>query len=177
MGSRRRVVTGHDEHGASIVVSDEAIAPRTSPGLPGVDMLYLWGSDAPQTYPDAGAEPAWIAHFPPPGGFRFLTFSIPPAGQEWADAGSDEAVAHAKATFPGLLETFSEEDAGVHASDTTDVALVLSGEVVLELGDGVERTLRAGDTVVQNGTRHAWTNRTSEPVEMLFVLLGAERSR
>jgi len=177
MGSRRRVVTGHDEHGASIVVSDETVAPRTSPGLPGVDMLYLWGSDAPQTYPDAGTEPAWASHFPPPGGFRFLTFSIPPAGEEWADAGSDEAVAHAKATFPGLLETFSEEDAGVHASDTTDVALVLSGEVVLELGDGVERTLRAGDTVVQNGTRHAWTNRTNERVEMLFVLLGAERSR
>src|SRR3982750_3343052 len=52
MPSRRRVVTGHDDNGLSTVVSDGVVEPRTSPGLPGVDMLYLWGTDGPARYPD-----------------------------------------------------------------------------------------------------------------------------
>jgi quercetin dioxygenase-like cupin family protein len=174
MGSRRRVVTGHDEHGAAIVASDEEVAPRSSPGMPGVDMTYLWGSDAPQTYPDGGGQPAWTSHFPPAGGFRFVVFSIPPAGT--AGDVSDEDVADAKAQFPGLLETYDPDEPGQHTSDTTDVAIVLSGEIVLRTGSGEERTLRPGDTIVQNGTRHGWYNRTDERVDMLFVLVGADRS-
>ncbi|MEC7118185.1 MAG: cupin domain-containing protein [Actinomycetota bacterium] len=52
----------------------------------------------------------------------------------------------------------------------------MSGEVVLELDDGVEVTLKPGDTVVQNGTRHAWRNRTSEPAVLVVVLIGAKRN-
>jgi quercetin dioxygenase-like cupin family protein len=52
---------------------------------------------------------------------------------------------------------------------------VLSGEIWLELDDGVEVYLRAGDTVVQNGTRHAWRNKSSEPCQMVVVLIGANR--
>jgi len=177
MATRRRVVTGHDAAGAAIVASDAALEPQTSPGLPGVEMLYLWGADAPVAYPDSGEQPAWRDHFPPVGGFRFVTFSLPPAGHPVPDdAGSAEALAHANAVFPGLLDTFADDDPGMHRSDTTDVAIVLSGEVVLELPGGEERTLRAGDTIVQNGTSHRWSNRSAERVELLFVLIGAERA-
>lgn len=34
-----------------------------------------------------------------------------------------------------------------------------------------ETTVGPGDLVVQRGTDHAWENRSSEPVRMLFVLL------
>lgn len=176
MPDRRRIVTGHAEDGTSTVVSDTTVAPRTSPGLPGVEMLYLWGSDETRTYPDDGAEPAWRDHFPPADGARFVSFTLPPAGAPVpADAVSDEARAHARESFPGLLETYRDDQPGIHTSDTTDLAIVLSGEVVLGLTDGSEHLLRAGDTIVQNGTAHSWTNRTTEPVEMLFVLVGARR--
>jgi hypothetical protein len=176
MPSRRRIVTGHGPDGASLVASDASVEPRTSPGLPGVEMLYLWGADAPPTYPDDGGEGGWTDHFPPVGGFRFVSFTLPPAGfVAPEDAASEEAQAHARASFPGLLETYREDQPGIHTSDTTDVAIVLSGEVVLGLTDGSETVLRAGDTVVQNGTAHSWTNRSDQPVEMLFVLVGARR--
>lgn len=176
MTGRRLVVTGHDSAGTSIVARDEIHEARTSPGLPGVELNYLWGADAVQRYPDAGGEPPWTSHFPPAGGFRFVTYTIPAADFTAPDdAGSAENQQHALATFPGLLDTYEDDGSGMHTSDTTDVAIVLSGEVVLGLADGSETTLRAGDAIVQNGTAHSWTNRTHAPVEMLFVLLGAER--
>lgn len=177
MTARRRIVTGHDASGISVIVSDENLEPRTSPGIPGMEMSYLWATDAPQTYPDAGEEPAWTSHFPPVGGFRFVTYSLPPAGDPVSsESVGEEAQAHARQTFPGLLDTYEDDGSGTHTSDTTDVAILLSGEVVLGLSDGSETVLRAGDTVVQNGTAHSWENRGSEHAELLFVLVGAERS-
>lgn len=52
---------------------------------------------------------------------------------------------------------------GMHTSDTVDIDFVLSGEVHVELDDGAEVHLKAGDVQVQNGTRHAWRNRSDEP--------------
>ena len=54
--------------------------------------------------------------------------------------------------------------------------MVLSGEVILELDDGAEKVLRAGDTVVQNGTRHRWGNRGTEPAVVAVFLIGAHRA-
>jgi quercetin dioxygenase-like cupin family protein len=64
----------------------------------------------------------------------------------------------------------------MHTSDTVDVGIVMSGELWLELDDGAERHLTAGDVVIQNGTRHRWQNRSSEPCVMTFVLVGAHRT-
>jgi quercetin dioxygenase-like cupin family protein len=61
----------------------------------------------------------------------------------------------------------------MHSTDTVDIALVLCGEVVLELEGGASTRLRAGDFVVQNGTAHAWSNDTEMPCRILFVLCGA----
>ena len=51
----------------------------------------------------------------------------------------------------------------MHTTDTVDFDVVVSGEIWLELDDGAEVKLEAGDCVVQNGTRHSWHNRSSEP--------------
>jgi quercetin dioxygenase-like cupin family protein len=66
---------------------------------------------------------------------------------------------------------------GMHTTDTIDFIYVVSGEVWLELDDGQEVHLRPGDTVVQNGTRHAWHNRGSDPCQMVGVLVGAHRKK
>jgi quercetin dioxygenase-like cupin family protein len=55
--------------------------------------------------------------------------------------------------------------------------VVLSGEVVLELDDGAEVTLRAGDTAVQNGTRHRWKNVQAEPAVLAVFICGANHER
>ena len=64
----------------------------------------------------------------------------------------------------------------MHTTDTIDFKYVISGEVWLELDDGVEVHLKAGDTLVQNGTRHAWPNKGSEPCRMVGFVVGAHRS-
>jgi quercetin dioxygenase-like cupin family protein len=73
-----------------------------------------------------------------------------------------------------MFDTNERDNPGMHTTATVDFDMVLSGEVWLELDGGAERMLRAGDCVIQNGTRHAWHNRSDAPCVMLVVLLGAE---
>jgi uncharacterized cupin superfamily protein len=54
---------------------------------------------------------------------------------------------------------------------------MLSGELVLELDDGAEVMLQPGDTVVQNGTRHLWINRSGEPAQFAVFVCGAYHAR
>jgi uncharacterized cupin superfamily protein len=65
----------------------------------------------------------------------------------------------------------------MHTTDSVDFEVVVSGEVVMELDDGVETLLKAGDCVVQNGTRHAWHNRSADKCVIASCLIGAERNR
>ena len=50
---------------------------------------------------------------------------------------------------------------------TLDFCLVLEGEITLVL-DTEEVQLKAGDTVVQRGTNHAWSNRSTKPCVIAF---------
>src|SRR6266576_2348915 len=61
----------------------------------------------------------------------------------------------------------------VFADPSFDCAVVYDGEIWLELDDGETLHLQRGDMVVQNGTRHAWRNKGTKPVTMLFFLNGA----
>ena len=74
------------------------------------------------------------------------------------------------------MAAHQEPDApGMHTTDSIDFDYVISGEVWLELDDGEEVHLRAGDTVVQNGTRHAWRNKRSVPCSIVVCFIGARR--
>jgi len=64
---------------------------------------------------------------------------------------------------------------GMHTTDTVDFDVVLSGEIYLELDDGSEVLLKAGDCVIQNGTRHAWQNRSAKDCISAVALIGADR--
>ena len=78
--------------------------------------------------------------------------------------------------IPGLLDVFEADNPGMHTSDTVDVNFVLSGEVDVELDDGVEVHLKAGDVLVQHGTRHAWRNSPTEPCVLVVAVTGARRA-
>jgi hypothetical protein len=60
-----------------------------------------------------------------------------------------------------MMELLEPAHPGMHISDTVDLDVIVSGEVYVELDDGAEVRLKAGDCVIQNGTRHAWHNRSS----------------
>ena len=71
---------------------------------------------------------------------------------------------------------FERDNPGFHTTDTVDYGVVVRGEMTLELDDGQKVHLKQGDCVIQNGTRHAWRNRSDRPATILFVLIGAKRN-
>ena len=61
----------------------------------------------------------------------------------------------------------------MHRTETIDYAIVLSGEVEMEMDDSTIK-LKAGDVLVQRGTNHAWINRGTKPARVAFVLIDAK---
>jgi mannose-6-phosphate isomerase-like protein (cupin superfamily) len=175
----RRVATGHDELGRAVVVSDEAVDPVTLALVPGWEYHGLWGSDVRSSFPDDGRRPDAPLYFPPPDGFRFYFFTVPPDGGAGVpeDLDLESALAEFQERLPGLAEHLEVEHPGMHTTATVDVGVVISGEATLELDDGAKVTLRAGDTYVQNGTRHRWSNRGSVPAVVAVTLIGAHHDR
>lgn len=156
----RRVVTGHDPEGRSVFVSDERVAATE---FPGGGVAFLWGRDSPPSYPDDGAQPAWTEAFPPTGGVR-LSYSrlLPGCVEEY-----DRFVAGA---VPG------DPVPGMHRTSSLDLDVVVEGELTLELDDGAKVVLGPGDVVVQNGTRHRWSNEGTVPVVLAAICIGADNA-
>ncbi len=174
----RRVVTGHSADGKAIVASDEVIEPIELALLPGFEFFRLWGADTAPQLPDSGAPLAHAQYFPPVGGFRFGLFTVPPATEVLTgDLDIGAALAAMEASLPGMAAHMEPEHPGMHTTATVDYEFVVSGSIVLELDDGTEVELHPGDTLIQNGTRHAWRNRGTEPCQMVVVLIGAPHSR
>jgi mannose-6-phosphate isomerase-like protein (cupin superfamily) len=172
----RRVVTGHSDDGKAVFVSDDRVAVSSmGPGSAG-GIHQLWGGDQPPTFPDDGTPPARATFFPAVGGYRFLVVTLAPAGAGRPPQGDPAATrVDMERTFPGMASHMEPANPGMHTTDTIDFEYVVSGEVVLELDDGAEVVLHPGDTVVQNGTRHRWHNRTSEPAVYVAFMVGAHR--
>jgi uncharacterized cupin superfamily protein len=61
----------------------------------------------------------------------------------------------------------------MHRTRSIDYALVLEGEIDMLLDDS-EVHLKAGDVMVQQGTNHAWVNRSQQVCRMAFILIDAE---
>jgi hypothetical protein len=163
----RRVVTGKTADGTSVFVSDEV--------MPEAQFAQLWGSDDIVPLPTDGSEPKWEKFFPPVNGFRFLIWTVPPDPPGGMQALTPEIVAIMNERLPGLVDAMEPDNPGMHTTDTIDFDIVLSGEIWLELDDGAEVKLSTGDVVIQNGTRHAWHNRSDGPTVMISALVGASR--
>ena len=173
----RRVTTGHDARGKAIVASDTEVEGTTLGLLPGAEFHRLWGADVPPRFPDAGAQPAGPGYFPPLGGFRFMMFTVAPHSTSRRAAADRQALAaEMEAGLPGLAAHMEPKNPGMHTTDTIDFEYIISGEVWLDLDDGATVQLCAGDTVVQNGTRHRWRNEGSEPCRIVVFMVGTPRT-
>lgn len=173
----RRVATGHTENGEAAVVSDVEIEATTVQQFPGFNVYKLWSADHPPQFPDDGSEPSSSSYFPPLGGCRFVQITFPATATEFQAPVDRKALfAEMERTWPGLAGHMERSTPGMHTSDTIDFGYVVSGEIWLELDGGKKIQLRAGDTYVQNGTRHAWRNTGTTPCSIVVALIGVQRS-
>ena len=140
----RRVVTGHDENGRAIVKIDE-VSKNLSTNRPGATYCNIWTTD------------------------RFPSIN---------DGADDEGLREVGTTLRGgTVFRVVEFAPGVmprnHRTDSIDYAVVMSGEIDMELDDSVAH-LRAGDVLVQRGTIHNWVNSGTAPCVIAFVLVDAK---
>jgi mannose-6-phosphate isomerase-like protein (cupin superfamily) len=171
----RRVVTGHNAAGRSVVLFNG----ESRPG-PDLDSdVYLWVTDQTPASNAGNADPAArrVTLEPPPGGsvFRFVEF--PPAS---VLAGLSQA--QIDGFMASLFDTLgashtrvdTTRDPGMHKTSTVDYVVLLSGEITMLLDDG-EVDLKPFDVVVQRGTNHAWVNRGNQPALLAIAMVDAEK--
>jgi mannose-6-phosphate isomerase-like protein (cupin superfamily) len=171
MTSLRRVVTGHSADGKAVFASDEQVEPIS---MSGASTLHrVWAADDALTFPDDGSQPPTTAYWPPVGGFRYLLMTLAPG--DGPATGSTVDAGEINRLMPGLTDAMEPDEPGMHTSDTVDLEIVLSGEITLELDDGVMKTMHPGDAIIQSGTRHRWRNLGNEPARVAVVLIGAHR--
>jgi quercetin dioxygenase-like cupin family protein len=140
----RRVVTGHDGNGRAIVAIDE-VSTRHFSNRPGATGCNIWTT---QGFPVSN------------------------------DGVEDDGLREVATTLPGgtifrVLEFAPGVTPRNHRTDSIDYAVVMAGEIDMELDDAVVH-LRAGDVLVQRGTIHNWVNRGPEPCVIAFVLIDAK---
>src|SRR6266853_958531 len=176
--THRRIITANVD-GKSVVQSDEQLSAYEFSSVPGYEHTLIWVN---QTTPDLLTEPRLDCYpdsvVPGPGGtsLHFVTF---PPSTVFAEPSFDGAAAQKEALvrLRGLADHFEKDDPAMHRTNTVDYSIVWEGEMWLELDDGKTIHLERGDVVVQNGTRHAWRNKGTRPVTMLFFLNGAKEQK
>ena len=164
----RRIVTIDDARGASHAVVDEPSPDvRTDPGRPGYASTRIWVTTTsppavPKQYRDALLLPQMMV--PPPQGSLCRIVEIPPDAAWRGKVGAGEVAAHFQAMGAPRASTYEPRAPHpyMQKTSTLDFCLILEGEVTLVL-DTEEVSLAAGDTVVQRGTNHAWSNRSDQP--------------
>ena len=139
----RRVVTGHDADGRAVVKIDE-ISRNLVSARPGSTACVVWTTES---------------------------FPVNNTGE------TDEGLRKTGTTLSnGTVFRVVEFAPGVaprvHRTDSIDYAVVISGEIDMELDDSVVH-LKAGDVLVQRGTIHNWINKGTEPCVIAFTLISA----
>lgn len=175
----RRVVTGHDAEGNAIITSN---APPTrtqlvgGPGGPTFTEVWHTLESPALIFNQAPADDEkGLVLAPPQRGTRIRVIDFPPEGEEirkltGADAAekfrsmAGEGASTSKAGAPHPL---------MHKTKTVDYGIVLEGQITLVL-DKEETTISQGDIVIQNGTNHAWANRSGKLCRMAFVLIDGQ---
>jgi len=168
----RRIVTGRDGDGRSIVISDE-ISPHTK-----ADRLTdLWRTyTAPAGNEDDTDQAAAAVELkPPPNGTVFRYFQIKPES-EYQEQNVEQRQKEAVQLFEAM-GAGAERDAGakhqnMHKTDSVDYIILLSGEVTMLLDNG-EVSMKPLDVVIQRGTNHAWVNYGLEPAVLAAILIDA----
>jgi hypothetical protein len=171
----RRVVTGHDANGKSIFIIEDEAPHVFTRGAAGVVVRDLWETAAcpasNRGEKDAIDRPFRLS--PPANGSIFRVIEYPPDAKRFAGMAAQTEADMKASGMAAARDTSAARHAGFHKTNTIDYVIVLSGEIWALMDEG-EVLLRAGDTLVQRGTNHAWSNRAEESAYLAFVLIDAE---
>lgn len=171
----RRVVTGLNSEGRSVIVSDGK-PPNRVQRPTGIMITELWRADA---------LPTDVADAPEENGESTLTLASCGISVRIAVFPPDKGVDPADAAeYENAMENLYGDQGdetpnaipGMHRTDTVDIVTVVDGEIWLLMEEG-ETLLHAGDTLVQRGTRHAWRNRGDRPCTLTSTTLPATRRK
>lgn len=173
----RRVVTGHDERGRSIILEDSP-PPRVARigGDVGPWFYEVWNTrETPARIDSASGEPVeeGIRLAPPRNGTRIRVLDIPPEDERLKSITAESARAHFAEVGAAAASSHPGADARhpfMHRTETIDYGIVLEGELTLILDEG-ETVVRAGDIVIQRGTNHGWANRSGRTCRIAFILI------
>ncbi len=169
-GLRRIVVV--DENDKSKAIADGPTPDvRTDPARPGFRSARMWVSDGTPVRLKNLRETLHLPHTlePPPQGSVCRVVTFPPDHTFIGKVGQKEVQAYFDAMGSPEASTYSPNAAHpyMQKTRTLDFCLVIEGEITLVL-DTEEVNLKAGDTVVQRGTNHAWSNRSGRPCVIAF---------
>jgi quercetin dioxygenase-like cupin family protein len=172
----RRVVTGHDENGRAIVLSDgPAPFVMTNPARPGYVSTDIWRTNATPAPVAARHEEPTLGprrQMPEKSGTVFRINRVMPEGPEIRNMNAEQSKKLFAALGNEQASTFGKNGRHplMHRTETIDLVLILSGEIYCVLDD-TEVLLKQGDTMIQCGTNHAWSNRSNAPCDIMFVLI------
>jgi uncharacterized cupin superfamily protein len=168
----RRIVCIDNDQGKSEAISDGPSPDvRTDPARPGFASTRIWVTDRTPARIQGIRETLDKPHTlePPPGGSVCRVVDFPPDDAFKGKVGAKEVRAYFAAMGSPGASTYSAQAPNpyMQKTQTLDFCLVLEGEITLVL-DKEEVHLKAGDTVVQRGTNHAWSNRSGANCRMVF---------
>lgn len=179
--SIRRIVAGNDDRGKAAVLQDgPAPDVRLDPARPGFAATRLWVTDSSPAKVKGVRETLDLPHTiePPPIGTVCRVVEFPP---EKSYIGKITA-ADVRAFFEAMGSPAASTGGPVarhpymQRTATLDFCYILEGEITLVL-DTEEVHLQEGDTVIQRGTNHAWSNRSDKPCIIMFSQHDASMAR
>ncbi|MGK2915460.1 MAG: cupin domain-containing protein [Porticoccaceae bacterium] len=166
MKAVRRVVTGVNDKGQSTFISDSGVADVFGGGgmedfsaQGSLALAELWATAVPadNVGNKDGMRPGEFNLEPNPGSLMVRIAEFPPEPAGIAKPGA------------GL-----ESHPGFHITQTTDIIIVLEGEVYSMMETG-ETLLKAGDVLIQRGTNHAWSNRSGKVTKIAAIMINAKK--
>src|SRR5436190_3716428 len=164
----RRIVTGHNAAGRSVVIEDAAATNLVpNPKRPDRGLINLWATASGPRFDDSDpmkGPPHGLN--PPKGGTVFRFFQVPPGGSP------EELKAGFAAMGGAHNQVDTSRDASMHKTATVDYIVCLEGEIAMLLDEG-EVVMRPHDVLIQRGTNHGWVNRGTKTALMLAVLIDA----
>jgi uncharacterized cupin superfamily protein len=170
-GSTRRIVVIDENDKSKAIADGPSPDVRTDPARPGFYSARMWVSDSTPVKLKGLRETLNAPHTlePPPGGSVCRVVTLPPDDTFKGKVGAKEVQAYFASMGSPAASTYSSRAPHPYMQQTRtlDFCLVIEGEITLVL-DTEEVQLRAGDTVVQRGTNHAWSNRSQRPCVVAF---------
>jgi mannose-6-phosphate isomerase-like protein (cupin superfamily) len=167
----RRIVVVDENDRSKCIADGPSPDVRTDPARPGFASTRIWVTDRTPSRLKGVRESLHRPHTiePPAGGSVCRVVTFPPDDTYKGKVGAKEVQAYFAAMGSPGASTYSPKAPHPYMQKTRalDFCLVLEGEITLVL-DTEEVHLKAGDTVVQRGTNHAWSNRSNKPCVIAF---------